>query len=182
MFPTGQPPFPPMGQFPGFQQAAPQMMRSMAPYINAGTRGFGGFSGYGAPGFLGNTGFGSGFPGVLGGGGGTGFGAQALGAAGTAAKSGGVGWLGHMQTALKAMQSAAPMMQQYGPMLKNIPAMINMMKIMNEPDDDDDESLVSLDESSEKTSVSQDWESTSVLEKKKVKKRSQGASQPKLFI
>ncbi|MGR9049993.1 VrrA/YqfQ family protein [Halobacillus faecis] len=180
MFPTGQPPFPPMGQFPGFQQAAPQMMRSMAPYINAGSRGFGGF---GAPGFMGNTGFGfgSGLPGVLGGGGGTGFGAQALGAAGTAAKTGGAGWLGHMQTALKAMQSAAPMMQQYGPMLKNIPAMINMMKIMNEPDDDDDESLVPLDESSRKPSVSQEWESTSVLDKKE-KKRSQGASQPKLFI
>ncbi|CDQ19570.1 VrrA/YqfQ family protein [Halobacillus karajensis] len=175
MFPTGQPPFPPMGQFPGFQQAAgPQMMRSMAPFANAGSRGIGGF---GIPGFLGNSGVGAGAPGFFGGG--TGLGAQTLGAAGSAAKTGGAGWLSHMQTALKAMQSAAPMMQQYGPMLKNIPAMINMMKIMNEPDDEDETGPV---ESSHKKEESFDWESTSTLDDKDEKTRPQGASQPKLYI
>lgn len=53
MFPTGQPPYPPMGAFPGFQQTAgPQMMRSMAPLANAGSRGFGGL-----PGLLGKGGW-----------------------------------------------------------------------------------------------------------------------------
>lgn len=174
MFPTGQPPYPPMGQFPGFQQtAAPQMMRSMAPFVNAGSRGFGGF---GVPGFLGHGGLGAGAPGFFGGG--TGFGTQALGAAGTAANAGGAGWLGHMQTALKAMQSAAPMMQQYGPMLKNIPAMINMMKIMNEPDEDDSPT----EKNDDKESDSLNLESSSSLGAKNEKRSNQGSSQPKLFI
>ncbi|WP_226579168.1 YqfQ family protein [Halobacillus litoralis] len=187
MFPTGQPPFPPMGQFPGFQQAAaPQMMRSFAPLMNAGSRGFGGFGlpgfignaglGSGVPGFLGNAGLGSAAPGFFGGGGG--LGANALGAAGAAAKTGGAGWLGHMQTALKAMQTAAPMMQQYGPMLKNIPAMINMMKIMNEPDDEDETSAGNK----ESESISSSWESSTKKSSEKKKDKSQGTSQPKLFI
>lgn len=168
-----------MGQFPGFQQtAAPQMMRSIPPMVNGASRGFGGFGGI--PGFLSNSGFGGGAPGFFGASG-PGFGSQALGAAGAAAKSGGAGWLGHMQTALKAMQSAAPMMQQYGPMLKNLPAMINMMKIMNEPDDDEGDDVDT--ESGSRESVSLDWESSSRMESiKKDKKRGQGASQPKLFF
>ncbi|QAS50846.1 VrrA/YqfQ family protein [Halobacillus litoralis] len=171
MFPTGQPPFPPMGQFPGFQQAAaPQnMMRSIAPFMNAGG---GGLSGFGAPGMWGNAGLGT--PGFFGGG--SGLGTNVLGAAGNAAKAGGAGWLGHMQTALKAMQSAAPMMQQYGPMLKNIPAMINMMKIMNEPDEEE----TSADEELE--SISGDRESSSIASSRQSKNRSQGASQPRLYI
>lgn len=174
MFPIGQPPYPPSGAFPGFQQAAPQAMRSFAPMANqamqAGARGFGvpGFSPYGfaGPGFS--------LPGFAGG---ANAGTQALGAAGTAAKTGGVGWLGHMQTALKAMQSAAPMVQQYGPMMKNIPAMINMVKLMNMPDDEEGSESATSKESS------YEWESSSTSkESSSSSSINQGTSQPKLYI
>ncbi|MGP4075257.1 VrrA/YqfQ family protein [Halobacillus sp. K22] len=172
MFPTGQPPFPPMGMFPGPQQyMAPQgMMRSIAPFLNQGARSAGGFPGFGATGF--------GAPGF----GGAGLGTQALGAAGNAAKAGGAGWLGHMQTALKAMQSAAPMVQQYGPMIKNIPAMINMMKIMNEPDEEEGEETGESLETESLTSANYDSSSPSTGSASSPKRRRQGTSQPKLYI
>ncbi|RWZ60330.1 hypothetical protein EQV77_03285 [Halobacillus fulvus] len=167
MFPGGQPPFPPMGGYTGFQPyGAPQgMMRSFSPMLRNG------------PGALRNSvGAGlqrGGLPFI----GGSNFGSQA---AGAVAKTGGAGWIGHVQTALKAMQSAAPMIQQYGPMMKNIPAMINMMKIMNEPDDEEgspqflDESSSFLKESSRRTKESVSSSSSS--------SRHQGTSQPRLYI
>ncbi|KHE66769.1 VrrA/YqfQ family protein [Halobacillus sp. BBL2006] len=187
MFPTGQPPFPPLG--PGMMQglqglqrvAAPQgFMRSVTPFLNNGASGLGGFGArsFGAPGFGG-----FGVPGAGGVGGSQGLVSQMLGGAGTAAKTGGAGWLSHVQTALKAMQSAAPMVQQYGPMMKNIPAMINMMKIMNEPDDDEDE--LEENESGRESKAQLSPESSDDLESKdssSKNKRRQGASQPKLYI
>ncbi|MCA0970416.1 YqfQ family protein [Halobacillus litoralis] len=177
MFPMGQPPLPPGGSFPGFQQAfAPGLSRSVAPFMNqtaqTGARAFGvpGFSpaSFGAPGFS--------IPGLAGG---ANVGSQAANAVAGAAKTGGAGWLSHMQTALKAMQSAAPMVQQYGPMMKNIPAMINMMKLMNEPDDD--EEVEESTTASKKEESSFNFESSSEVSSPKTAKR-QGTSQPRLYI
>ncbi|MCP3030759.1 YqfQ family protein [Halobacillus sp. A1] len=108
-------------------------------------------------------------------------------------------WLNQIQGALKAMQTAGPMIKQYGPMVKNIPAMINMMKLMNESDDEEAE-----DEESEESSGSKKEEpkrkhtkkvnsnhkqrkrnSPEKVEKKREKQRessNQGVSQPKLYI
>lgn len=169
MFPTGQPPYSPMGPFTGgFRQAGAQqgMMRFLSPMMNQATSGFNPFQ-------MGAQGFGA-----------RAAGSQALGAAGqAAAKTGGAGWLGHMQTALKAIQGAAPMVKQYGPMVKNLPAMINMMKLMNESDEEE------TDEELESLSSSFQFESSSPAPKKagkkKIKKstpRVQGTSQPKLYI
>ncbi|ARI77320.1 VrrA/YqfQ family protein [Halobacillus mangrovi] len=186
MFPTGQPPFPPPGPgmmqgLQGFQRAAaPQgMMRTVTPFLNNGAAGFGGFGarGMGVPGF---GGFGAQGAGGVGS---QGLVSKMLGGAGTAAKSGGAGWLSNIQTALKAMQSAAPMVQQYGPMVKNIPAMINMMKIMSEPDDEDDE-VAGTESELESPSPYNDFsaeESESKSSSAKSRRR-QGASQPKLYI
>lgn len=176
MFPMGQPPYPPRGQFTGFQQGfAPQMMRSLAPFLNHGShasRG-GGANSFGFPGMGGANGFG--FPGI----GGAQMGSQAFGAVGNAAKTGGAGWLGHMQTALKAMQSAAPMFQQYGPMVKNIPAMINMMKLMNESDEEESQSGENTKESSSSPIESLDDSKESPSSRPQ---RRQGTSQPKLYL
>ncbi len=171
MFPTGQSPFPPMGgMFPGFQQAAapaPQgIMKFIAPFLNRGAAGAAG-SGMGIPG-MGGPGFGA-----------AGYGAQALGAS-QAAGSGGAGWLGHMQTALKAVQTAAPMVQQYGPMVKNIPAMINMMKLMNSSDDEETEEDTKA-KGKKRQDESIDFEESVEAENSSVKRR-QGTSQPKLYI
>ncbi|UOQ93512.1 YqfQ family protein [Halobacillus shinanisalinarum] len=163
MFYRNQPPYGPMGMgrgmYPGYQQ--PQGMRKfLAPFLNrgggAGARSFGGPSSFGASPFT------SAFPPTS--------------AAQTAA-SGGANWLGNLQGALKAVQSAAPMVQQYGPMVKNIPAMINMMKLMNESDEETEEENDNDDQSSESVS-----EAVSSNHEPEVQKKQQGTSQPKLYI
>ncbi|WP_245804816.1 YqfQ family protein [Halobacillus hunanensis] len=141
------------GYNPGYQQ--PQgIQKFLAPFLNrGGARSYGDASRFGGGSFM------NAFPPTA--------------AAQTAA--GGGNWLGHLQGALKAVQSAAPMVQQYGPMVKNIPAMINMMKLMNESDEETNDKEDSEDLSSKSESESVDQEKTK-------KRKRQGTSQPKLYI
>ncbi|GGF09878.1 hypothetical protein GCM10010954_05460 [Halobacillus andaensis] len=119
----------------------------------------------------------------------------------------GAGWLNQIQGALKAMQSAAPMVKEYGPMMKNLPAMINMMKIMNESDEEvtESSSSSSSDSKSNKkrdhkkrerqpfqrpqedkkrrdTRQSDRRRPEQHKEKRKTHSETQGTSQPKLYI
>ncbi|MFD1018410.1 VrrA/YqfQ family protein [Thalassobacillus hwangdonensis] len=104
--------------------------------------------------------------------------------------------LGNMQQVLQVAQTATPMIQQYAPMIRNIPMMINLWKIMREPDDDNAETEQTESESSSSSQLEvESGESSKTLDEfassnessskpyeKKVRKRRQGTSQPKLFI
>ncbi|MFG6118382.1 VrrA/YqfQ family protein [Thalassobacillus sp. B23F22_16] len=99
--------------------------------------------------------------------------------------------LGNAQQVLKVAQSAAPMIQQYGPMVKNIPTLINLWKIMREPDGETEtqaeSSLRSPDRmesrvSSNRESTRRHEESSGALRSNKGSRSNQGTSQPKLYI
>ncbi|SEA63813.1 YqfQ-like protein [Thalassobacillus cyri] len=99
--------------------------------------------------------------------------------------------LGNAQQVLKMAQSAAPMIQQYGPMMKNIPTLINLWKIMREPDEDTETQTESNSGSPERmeSRVSSNRESNrrrdespGGIRSNVASRANQGTSQPKLYI
>jgi hypothetical protein len=93
--------------------------------------------------------------------------------------------LGNMQQVLQVAQTATPMIQQYAPMIRNLPMMINLWKIMREPDEEEENSsneTADNVESSTQLHSAEIQESSSLQAAKPIKRKVQGASQPKLFI
>jgi hypothetical protein len=153
-----------------------------------------------------NTGFG---PGFGAGGFGQGFGGQNFG--GAVGGAGGLGkassMLNNVQQMLNLAQQAAPMIQQYGPMVKNIPAFIQMWKMLNSSDDEEteeEEESVEVEEEVgedtekyEEESSNHDEELEAFLKDQKIEKKKRnvrentrkrakvknnGQSTPKLFV
>jgi hypothetical protein len=65
---------------------------------------------------------------------------------GSGAPSGGIGSglgkvsnvIGNIQQAINVVQQVAPIVQQYGPIIKNVPTMIQMWKMLQSSDDEED--------------------------------------------
>lgn len=119
-----------------------------------------------------------------------GFGSPLGGAGGGLSKATNV--LGNVQQVLHVAQQAAPIIQQYGPMIKNIPTMIQMWKLLQSSDNEEEEE--ESKESNEEESLENDGKDSldeifleSINEKDeykpKRKNRSRsGQSTPKLYI
>ncbi|TRM12523.1 hypothetical protein FH966_12900 [Lentibacillus cibarius] len=92
--------------------------------------------------------------------------------------------LSSLQQILKTVQSAAPMIQQYGPMLKNLPTMFQLMKALNDSEEEDTEKLDTTESLSEGEDNSlpaeKHLESVQTDANEDVGKT--GESTPKLFI
>ncbi|WP_181348401.1 VrrA/YqfQ family protein [Thalassobacillus sp. CUG 92003] len=163
--------FPPPNQF---RQFPPAQGYGFGPYAQAGPKQ--GLSGLIGRIFGGQSG-GQSFPGA--GGFGPGFGGPFTPYAG--ANTGG-GWLSNIENIVKMAKTAAPYIEQYGPYVKNVPAMINLMKIMNEPDEDDEDNASSSESSNDTQNksyhASSEEESSSIQEEP----RRRGTSEPKLFF
>ncbi|SFL86230.1 YqfQ-like protein [Gracilibacillus orientalis] len=91
-----------------------------------------------------------------------------------------MGTINNVQQVLKVAQQATPLIKEYGPMIKNAPKLINMMKALNEINDDDEE--VQGEEEAEELDITE----STPTSKKQVSTNSApirtSESQPKLFI
>ncbi|WP_169331760.1 VrrA/YqfQ family protein [Gracilibacillus halophilus] len=104
--------------------------------------------------------------------------------------------LNNVQQALKVAQQATPLIKEYGPMVKNAPKLIQMMKALNEinNEEDDENAIADSDDGKEKVNINEsDEELDTILddideqvnedELKEIKpKKENGQSKPKLFI
>ncbi len=98
-----------------------------------------------------------------------------------------MGTLNNVQQVLKVAQQATPLIKEYGPMIKNAPKLINMMKALNEINEDEDDTEIVDDEEeeieeAEEVTITESSSSSQKQAKTNASPTRTSESQPKLFI
>ncbi|WP_157801863.1 VrrA/YqfQ family protein [Gracilibacillus salitolerans] len=96
-----------------------------------------------------------------------------------------MGTLNNVQQVLKVAQQATPLIKEYGPMIKNAPKLINMMKALNEINDDDDDeeqNEVDVEEEAEEMTITESTPTSNKQVSRSSTPIRTSESQPKLFI